>query len=273
MLMEVSTAMSKQQLHGGGDAAKAMMVALGELSSARQGLEGEAMAPGTGATLQLTDKRPPRLRDAVLLEIMSPTPRVPFAWDSHKFLKNVRSAKRGAAAGPSGMTVLHLRTLFDSVKDQQLLCKLAQEVAVVGVTPTVTKAIRMGRMIAEGERRGPRHRCRDVLRRIRSFNSSRQRVRGPPHSRVVRVEPTFHLDHRWNGKKNRVSGETRTAKIVEETMGDLTQELAEQGHDVSTMKLLKVLDELEIGQSLAECMLMVLLPGESWFLAEMSLGP
>ena len=41
------------------------------------------------------------------------------------------------------MTVEHLRPLLDSVKDQQLLCKLAQQVAVAGITPTVVEAIRM----------------------------------------------------------------------------------------------------------------------------------
>ena len=82
------------------------------------------------------------------LEIMSHTPRVPFALDSDKFLKNVRSAKRGAAAGPSGMTVEHLRPLLDSVTDQQWLCKLAEEVAQGRITPTVIEAIRMGRMTA-----------------------------------------------------------------------------------------------------------------------------
>ena len=46
------------------------------------------------------------------------------------------------------MTVEHLRLLLDSVKDQQLLCKLAQQVAVAGITPTVVEAIRMGRMTA-----------------------------------------------------------------------------------------------------------------------------
>ena len=41
----------------------------------------------------------------------------------------------------------------------------------------------------------------------------------------------------------------------------------------ATMKLAKVLDELEIGQSLAECLLMVLPPGARWLHAEMSFGP
>ena len=78
---------------------------------------------------------------------MSHTPRVPFALDSDKVLKNMRSAKRGAAAGPSGMTVEHLRPLLDSVTDQWL-CKLAEQVAQGRITTTVIEAIRMGRMTA-----------------------------------------------------------------------------------------------------------------------------
>ena len=68
---------------------------------------------------QLTDesKRLPRLMDPVPFEMMNETQLVPFALDSDKFLKNVRSAKKGAAAGLSGMTVGHLRTLLDSVTD------------------------------------------------------------------------------------------------------------------------------------------------------------
>ena len=125
----------------------ARAVALRELSSARQTLEGEVIAPGTMATLrQLTDesKRPPRLMDPVPLEIMSHTQRVPFALDTDKFLKNVRSAQRGAAAGPSGMTVEHLRPLLDSVTDQQWLCKLAEQVAQGRITPTVNRGNQNG---------------------------------------------------------------------------------------------------------------------------------
>ena len=40
----------------------------------------------------------------------------------------------------------------------------------------------------------------------------------------------------------------------------------------STMKLARVLDELDIEQSPAECLLMVLLPGERWLQGEMSSG-
>ena len=140
----------RRRRHRGDDvqkrAARAeLKVALGELSSAKQALEEEEIAPGTRATLQqLTDesKRPRRSMDPVHPEITSHTPRVPFALDCDEFLK------RGAAAGPSGMTVEHLRPLLDSVTDQQWLCKLAEQVAHGRITPTVIEAIRMGRMTA-----------------------------------------------------------------------------------------------------------------------------
>ena len=77
MLLEASahcdeqTAIARRRRRGQGDdvqkkvARAELKVALGELSSARQALEGEEVAPGTRETLQqLTDesKRPPRLR-------------------------------------------------------------------------------------------------------------------------------------------------------------------------------------------------------------------
>ena len=58
-----------------------MMVALGELSSARQALEGEEVAPGTRDTLQKSKdetKRPPLPRDPLPPEILNFSPRVPF---------------------------------------------------------------------------------------------------------------------------------------------------------------------------------------------------
>ena len=46
------------------------------------------------------------------------------------------------------MTVEHLRPLLDLMRDQRLLCKLAEKVARANITPTVIEAIRMGRMTA-----------------------------------------------------------------------------------------------------------------------------
>ena len=145
--------------------------------------------------------------DPVPPEIMSHTPRVPFALDSDKFLKNVRSAKRGAAAGPSGITVEHFRPLLDFVTDQQWLCKLAEQVAQGRITPTVIEPIRMERMTALRKANGGVRGIvvGDVVRRLVArtmaqqlapqvesatapntpSDSSRQRVRGARHPRVV----------------------------------------------------------------------------------------
>ena len=96
----------------------------------------------------LTDesKRPRHLRDPIPPEIMGHVPQVPFVLDPDTFLKN--AAKRGAAGGSSGMTVEHLRPILDSVRDQQLFFKLAENVARANLTPTVIEAIRMDRMTA-----------------------------------------------------------------------------------------------------------------------------
>ena len=79
-----------------------MLVGLGELSSARQALEGASVALGTEETRQsLTDrrKRPPELLDPILLDVANHVPSTPFALDERRFYKNMRSAKRGAAVG------------------------------------------------------------------------------------------------------------------------------------------------------------------------------
>ena len=44
------------------------------------------------------------------------------------------------------MTVEHPRPLLDLVRDQQLLCKVAERLARADVPPSIIEAIRMGRM-------------------------------------------------------------------------------------------------------------------------------
>ena len=104
------------------------MVQLGELSSGRQALEGAALALGTTAThnaLRDPQKRPPRPREAIP-EI---PPHRPFELDEVTFCRNLRSAKRGAAGGPSGMTWEHLRPLLESPSDTNLLYRVASLLA------------------------------------------------------------------------------------------------------------------------------------------------
>ena len=108
----------------------------------------QARATDTLEKLKDETKRPPLPRDPLPPEILDYSPRVPFSLDSGKFLKNVRSAKRGAAGRASGMTVEHLRPLLDLVRDQQLFHKVAERLARADVPPSIVEAIRMGRMTA-----------------------------------------------------------------------------------------------------------------------------
>ena len=102
------------------------LIQVGELSSAREALEGAEIAPGTQETLsKLTDtsKRPDRLRDPIPREVIEHAPTRPLEEDV--LFKNLRSAKRGTAGEPSGMTVEHLRPLLDNVSDLRLFHLLA----------------------------------------------------------------------------------------------------------------------------------------------------
>ena len=122
------------------------LVHLGELSAVRQALEGAEVAPGNQETLMALRKRPASPRDECPLELVHHVPHTPFPLDEDLLNNNVRSAKRGAAAGPSGMTVEHLQPLLDHVRDLRLFFQVAECMARGQVPDMIQGAIRMGRM-------------------------------------------------------------------------------------------------------------------------------
>ena len=71
-----------------------------------------------------------------------------FQLDHDLFAKNLRVARRGAAAGPSGMTADHLRPLLDSVADTTRFWRLAQDLARATVPEDVVDAVKLGKMTA-----------------------------------------------------------------------------------------------------------------------------
>ena len=84
------------------------LVQLGELSAGRVALEAAELAPGTEETYRaLTDprRRPPRPREPISDHLLNMSPAL-FELDEDRF---ARSARKGAAPGPSGMVVEHLR--------------------------------------------------------------------------------------------------------------------------------------------------------------------
>ena len=155
-------------------AARALeLVQMGELSAGRQALEGAAIAPGNDATLQMLRdprKRPPRTRlgDEVPRVVMEHVAQSPFRLEEKKFLGNLRSSRRGAAAGPSGMTADHLRPVLDTHVHADLLCKLGEQLARAETPQVIVDAIRLGRITAlQKPSGGVRGRVvGDVLRRL-----------------------------------------------------------------------------------------------------------
>ena len=77
---------------------------------------------------------------------MERVPERPFLLDDEKFAKNLRSARRGAAPGPSGMTTEHLFPLLESTNDTQAFCQLGNLLAQGEVPPEAMSIIRKGRM-------------------------------------------------------------------------------------------------------------------------------
>ena len=82
------------------------LVLLGEMSAGRQALEDAELAPGTQAILMLCV-----IQRGGHLFLVNLFPKICDAcWgldlDEAIFTKNVRSERRGAASGPSGMTFL-----------------------------------------------------------------------------------------------------------------------------------------------------------------------
>ena len=150
----------------------AALVHLGELSAAGRALVAEPLAPATDATLaELRDphRRPPEPYDPMPSEIANFAPHEPCPLSLPAFLACLRTARRGAAAGPSGATAEHLRILLDDEVDSQLLHCAAQRLAQADVPDAALAAIRVGRIVALQKPDGRGIRALvvgDVLRRL-----------------------------------------------------------------------------------------------------------
>ena len=147
------------------------LVHMGELSAARQALEGAAVAPGTRDTLnalQDPERRPPVLRDPIPPDILHAAPAEQFSLDFDVFTRNIRSARRGAAGGPSGMTAEHLRFILESPSETAAFFRAAQDLARAEIPQDVLVLLRIVRLTAlqkpGGGVRGIV--CGDIVRRL-----------------------------------------------------------------------------------------------------------
>ena len=99
---------------------------------------------------QLQDpvRRPPRAREPIPGHLLTEMPVAQFDMDEHKFLQNLRSARKGVAPGPSGMICEHLRPLLENPRDSHRFFLMAEQLAQ-GVAPEAAiHAVRVGRLTA-----------------------------------------------------------------------------------------------------------------------------
>ena len=167
---------------------------MGEVSAGQQAVEGAALAPGNRTTLnQLKnpDRRPVQPIRELPREFREFQPVVPFKLDEHRFAQNVRSARRGAAPGPSGMTNEHLRTLLSNPSHFQSLFRAAEQLARGDILAAVVEVVRLGRMTALQKPDGVSEAlwlemcCVDWWG-APSHSSSCQRLRGTQHRSSMR---------------------------------------------------------------------------------------
>ena len=128
----------------------AALADLGELSAASAALTAMPMAPASLealAALRDPERRPPTRQVPLPPDFRSSHPRDPVALNSQRFLRNVRSGRRGAAAGPSGCTAEHLRVLADDEASADFLLRAAERLANADVPADVLAGVRLGRMV------------------------------------------------------------------------------------------------------------------------------
>ena len=169
-------------------AARAAALAhLGELSAASQALTAEPLAAGDENTLRELRDRARRPGAAAAAEAaaaasaagasvadiaaaavaaaqeerapipeqvmdFAPRERVSLSWG--RFLANLRGARRGSAAGPSGSTNEHLRVLLDDEACLEALFFAGNLLANADVPPDVLAGLKTGRMVALRKRNG-----------------------------------------------------------------------------------------------------------------------
>ena len=93
-------------------------------------------------------RRPPVARHALSQEILRSEPVEALELDGDVFLTCLRTARRGAAAGPSGITADHLFSILESEADSELLVQVASKLAVGDVPDEVINGIGVGRLTA-----------------------------------------------------------------------------------------------------------------------------
>eukprot|EP00439_Symbiodinium_sp_Y106_P015213 s9130_g2.t1 len=111
--------------------------------------DGYVLAPGTEATWRaLTDPepRPPQPRSPIPAELLAYEPKCQVQLAAGSVATALREAKRGGAAGLSGMRAEHLKMLLQDAEAMELLADAATLLARAHVPPEIQTALAMARL-------------------------------------------------------------------------------------------------------------------------------
>ena len=123
----------------------------GDFSRARAILTGSPLAPGTPATLAaLRDpaRRPPHLLRPLSDVVLAAQPAEPLRLSSHEVAEALRTARRGAAPGPSGATIDLYKLLLEEEEALQLFTQAVNLLASAAVPRTIVAALARARLTA-----------------------------------------------------------------------------------------------------------------------------
>ena len=119
------------------------LIMMGEVSAGRQALEGAPLDQ-----LQDPVRRPAVPYSPLPEAIRNHQAEIAFSSEKEIFMKNLKCARRGAAAGPSGMTSEHLKSILENARDCELLFQVAQFFARARIPHEILEALRVGRLTA-----------------------------------------------------------------------------------------------------------------------------
>ena len=125
-------------------------------------MQSDGIAEGSEATYQLltnVQARPPRQLKPFSFEVLAFQPEARVELDTAKFIKNLRSARRGLSPGLGGFRNEHLKILLEDDAGLDALCIIAQHFADADIPADIVAALRLGKMTAlrksESKVRGP----------------------------------------------------------------------------------------------------------------------
>ena len=101
---------------------------MGEVSAGRHALEGAPLAPGTQRTwdhLRDPVRRPTSAYAPLPEALLNHHAERTLSLDKTLLLKNLKRARRGAAAGPSGVTAEHMKSVLSESRDAERLFSVA----------------------------------------------------------------------------------------------------------------------------------------------------